>query len=36
MSEKGHHNLAHPGAQAWTPRQALQVLGWLEGRKVQA
>jgi protein SCO1 len=36
MSGKGHHKLAHPGAMAWTPRQALQVLGWLDGREVRA
>jgi cytochrome oxidase Cu insertion factor (SCO1/SenC/PrrC family) len=36
MSDKGHHNLAHAGAMAWTPHQALRVLGWLDGRKVAA
>jgi len=36
MSDKGHHNLAHPGGMAWTPGQALQVIGWLDGRKVRA
>jgi protein SCO1 len=36
MSDKGRHNLAHPGPMAWTPQQALHVIGWLDGRKVEA
>jgi protein SCO1/2 len=36
MSEKGRRHVAHPGPMAWTPRQALDVIGWLVGRKVEA
>jgi cytochrome oxidase Cu insertion factor (SCO1/SenC/PrrC family) len=36
MTSKGHHNLTHPGGTAWTPSQALAVLGWLQGRRMVA
>lgn len=36
MSADGHQNLSHPGATDWTVPQALQVVGWLEGRRIPA
>jgi hypothetical protein len=34
LSAKGHHNVMHPDAAAWTVPQADQVVGWLTGHRV--
>lgn len=34
MDKKGHHNLEHPDASAWTVPQALRVIGWLTNRRL--
>ena len=36
MSSEGHHNATHPSGTAWTPSQAVAVLGWLHGRRMVA
>lgn len=36
MTAKGHRNLTHPDNLAWTPKQALQVIGWLDKRELAA
>jgi protein SCO1/2 len=34
MSAEGRHNLEHPDKLAWTPRQAVRVLSWLDGKRL--
>lgn len=34
LSAKGHRNLTHPDAQAWTLPQELSVISWLVGHRV--
>jgi protein SCO1/2 len=34
LSSKGHNNVMHPSAAAWTVPQADQVIGWLTGRRI--
>lgn len=36
LDAKGRQNLDHPASTAWTEAQALQVLGWLLGKRIPA
>lgn len=34
LNDKGHRNLTHPDARAWTLQQELSVISWLVGHRV--